>query len=46
MGLYLKHHWWIAAALIIYAAQLCMIDYRGLKQAVELRWMIWPMNNI
>lgn len=43
MGEYLKRHWWVAAALIIYAAQLCMIDFRGLKQAVELGWMIWPL---
>lgn len=40
---YLKRHWWVAVALVVYAAQLCMIDYRGLKQAVEFRWMIWPM---
>ena len=40
---FLKRHWWVGAALVVYAAQLCMIDYRGLKQAVEFRWMIWPM---
>ena len=43
---WLKKHWWVAAALLVYAAQLCMLDYRGLKQAVELRWMMMPMKHL
>lgn len=37
-----RRRWWLAIVAIIYLAQFSALDFRGLKQAIELRMWLGP----